>query len=129
LLCPIYTPNSFILYISLYCTTYFLMSLPNALNHSSTRTGSLAACLFASLGTSVLSITFQRLQNRVAHLVPQVRGGLVGSVWWSTRIQLTNRSSIEMLGRCPISFSRVIYSIMPSSLASLSSLFVVGRSD
>jgi len=34
-----------------------------------------------------------------------------------------------MLGRYPMSFSCIIYSIMPSSSVSLSSLFVVGRSD
>ena len=56
------------------------MSLPNILNYSFIKTGSSAAYLFASLGISVFSITFQRLQNRVAHLVLQVRGGLVGSV-------------------------------------------------
>jgi hypothetical protein len=56
------------------------MSLPNALNHSFIRTGSLAACLFASLGTLVLSITFWRLQKRIAYLVPQVGSGLVGSI-------------------------------------------------
>jgi len=73
-------PDSSILYISLCCIAYFLMSLPNMLNYSFTRTGSSAACLFASLGTSVLSITFWRLQKRVAYLVPQVGGGLVGSI-------------------------------------------------
>ena len=77
---PIYIPNLSILYISLRYTIYFLMSLPNALNYSSIRIGSLAACLFASLGTLVLSITFWRLQNCIAYLVPQVRGGLVGSI-------------------------------------------------
>jgi len=78
--CPIYIPNLSILYISLYYTIYFLISLPNALNYSSTRIGSLAAYLFASLGTLVLSITFRRLQNRVAYLVPQVYSSLVGSI-------------------------------------------------
>ena len=42
----------------LYYIVYFLISLPNALNHSFIRIGFLAAYFFTSLSTLVLNITF-----------------------------------------------------------------------
>ena len=45
------------------------------------------------------------------------------------KIIINELFSIEMLGRCPILFSHIIYSIIPSSSALLSSLFIIGRSN